>query len=151
MTQYLTKQKYEELVQEIKELKSTKRQEVADRLKAAKALGDLSENADYQEAREQQSTLERRIVDLEEVIRQAQIIEKEEGCDEVAVGCKVKLKKGSEEIEYTIVGSQEAKPLEGLISNQSPLGQILLGKKVGETVKNQTRAGEVKYKILSIE
>jgi transcription elongation factor GreA len=151
MKQYITKSKHNSLISEVESLKTEGRRRVASLLRQAKALGDLSENSDYQEAREQQTALERRIHELEEVVRNSEVIQKKSGIAQVIeVGSLVKMKKGKDEIEYTIVGSHEAKPSEGLISNESPIGQALLGKKVGETVLHKTPSGEVKYMILEI-
>lgn len=148
--QYLTKDRHELLKKELEELKSGGRLEVAARLKQAKELGDLSENADYQEAREAQSMLERKIQEMEEVIRQSVIIEKNAGGSVVKVGSTITVKKGKEVVKYTIVGSNEARPAEGLVSNASPMGKALLGKSVGETVQIETPKGAVKYEILEI-
>jgi len=152
MKQYLTKEKYSELVKQIEEFKTKGRREVAARLRQAKSLGDLSENADYQEARDQQSTLERRIHELEEVMRHSEVIAKKDGdAKTVEVGSKVRLKRGKDEMEFMIVGSHEAKPSDGLISNESPIGKALLGKKVKEKVVHETPRGKITYVILSID
>jgi transcription elongation factor GreA len=150
-TQYLTKEKYEKLRTELEELKTTKTREVAARLRQAKLLGDLSENADYQEAREQQRILDRRIQELGEVLRRSQIIEKQEGAHGlVQVGSKVHIKNEEITREYTIVGSRESKPADGLVSNESPIGRALLGKKVGEMVLFETPQGQMEYEILDV-
>ena len=148
--QYLTKDRYELLKKELEALKSSGRLEVAARLKQAKELGDLSENADYQEAREAQSTLERKIREMEEIVRQSVIIEKNAGGSVVKIGSTVNVKKGKEVIKYTIVGSNEARPAEGLISNVSPIGKAILGKSAGEIAQIETPKGAVKYEILEI-
>ena len=148
--QYLTKDRYELLKKELEALKSSGRLEVAARLKQAKELGDLSENADYQEAREAQSTLERKIREMEEIVRQSVIIEKNAGGSVVKIGSTVNVKKGKEEIKYTIVGSNEARPAEGFISNASPIGKAILGKSAGEVAQIETPKGAVKYEILEI-
>jgi transcription elongation factor GreA len=148
---YLTQDRYDELVREVDALKSTGRRSVADHLKQAKDLGDLSENADYQEAREAQTRLERRILELEDVIRKSVIIKKTEGADLVKIGSKVKLKKGEDVVSYSITGSNESHPAGGFISNESPLGKMLLGKKVGDEIRIQTPKGESAYVILRIE
>lgn len=151
MPQYLTTEKYEELKKKVQTMKNAGRAEVAARLKAAKALGDLTENADYQEAREEQSTLERQIRDLEEVLRGSKIIARSDSPSEVEVGSTVALvKDDTEHTSFTIVGSREARPHEGLISNESPIGALLLGKRVGDVVQHKTKNGVVKYAITAI-
>ncbi|MDP3725004.1 MAG: transcription elongation factor GreA [Nanoarchaeota archaeon] len=152
MTQYLTKERHEELKKQLEELKNGGREEVAARLRHAKSFGDLSENSDYQEARDAQAALERRIRELEELIRTSRIIvHGAESKDEVRVGSKVTLRKDGKEIVYTIVGSNEANPLLGLISNESPIGRALLGKTDGKTAEAQTPRGMMKYEIIRIE
>lgn len=151
MSQYLTKERYEELKKQLLDLKNRGREEVAARLRHAKSFGDLSENSDYQEARDAQAALERRIRELEELIRTSRIILGTESKDEVRVGSRVVLQKDGKEIVYTIVGSNEASPLEGLISNESPIGKALLRKKVGGVAEVHTPKGVVKYEIIKIE
>lgn len=149
---YLTQERYDELVKELETLKTEGRQEVARKLKFAKELGDLSENAEYKAVREEQAQLEARINELEELLRSASIIQKATANGVVRVGSKVQLKKNEKDkIEYTIVGSTEASPLEGLISNESPIGKALLGKQVGDVVKVSTPKGEVSYKVEKVE
>jgi transcription elongation factor GreA len=150
-TVYLTKDRYEELQKELDELKTQGRREVADRLKHAKELGDLSENSEYQEAREEQSRLEQKINQLEELLRHSSIIKKSNGIDSVRIGSKVKVQKNKEAVIYTIVGSNEADPSNGFISNESPIGRSLLGKKVGDVSTFVTPKGEVSCRILAIE
>ena len=149
---YLSQEHYDELQKELEELKTDGRVEVAKRLKQAKELGDLSENSEYQEAKFAQSKLEGRASELNEIIRNASIIKKSVGTATVRIGSEVKLEKDDkDEVKYTIVDSNEASPLKGLISNESPLGRAILGKKAGDIVKIETVAGEKSYKILSIE
>jgi len=150
---YLTAERYEELKKELEDLKTTGRQKIAAKLKQAKELGDLSENAEYQEAREEQRRLEQRINQLEEIIRNAVIIKKTDNPQTVRIGSMVKVKKinTSEINTFSIVGSNEAQPFEGKISNESPIGRSLLGHKAGEIVKIKTPNGEVEYQIISIE
>jgi len=148
---YLSPERFEELNKELNELKTKGRQEVALRLKAAKDLGDLSENSEYQEAREEQSRLEQRIFELEELLKNSTIIKKSQGSQTVRIGSKVKVKQGENIFEYKIVGSNEANPAEGLISNESPIGRGLLGKKVGDMVSITVPRGEVVYHILAID
>lgn len=148
---YLTKERLVELQEEVKNLKTEGRKATADRLKKAKDYGDLSENSEYSEAKEEQDRLERRIFELEEMLKNVSIIEKPVDKTEVTVGATIKVMKGDKEALYNIVGSNETKPEEGKISNESPLGMAFLGKKVGDTVKIGTPGGEVLYKIVSIE
>ncbi len=148
---YLTKDRYEELQKELDELKTAGRRQVADRLKHAKELGDLSENSEYQEAREEQSRLEQKINQLDELLRHSSIIKKSSGIDSVRIGSKVKVQKNKEVTMYTIVGSNEADPSNGFISNESPIGRSLLGKKVGDTTTFITPKGEISCRILGIE
>ncbi len=148
---YLTQERLEELKQELETLKTEKRLEVADRLKRAKEFGDLSENAEYAEAREEQSAVETRIFELEELLRRAVVIKKTEGSDRVEVGSKVTVRKNGDISEYTIVGSNESKPEEGKISNESPIGRALLGKRVGDSITVATPAGQAAYQVTKIE
>ena len=148
---YLSSERQQEITEELEGLRTTGRKEVAERLKAAKELGDLSENSDYHEAREEQARLETRIAELEEILRHAVIVRRSESVGTVRVGSNVKVKRNGEKLSYTIVGSSESRPAEGLISNESPVGQGLLGKKPGDVVKVRTPGGEAEYEILSIE
>ncbi len=149
---YLTAERLEELKKELVGLKTVRRLEVADRLKRAKELGDLSENAEYVEAREEQSTVESRIFELEEMIKNAIIIKHNgAGREAVEIGCRVLVEKEGKQIWFTIVGSNETKPEDGFISNESPLGKAFLGKKLGEAVTVTTPGGAVAYVIVKIE
>ncbi len=152
MTYYLTAERFEDLKKELESLKTTKRQEIAERLKRAKEFGDLSENSEYTEAREEQSEVEARIYELEEMIKHAAIIKKGGHETGVAhVGSTIKAKKGNKEVNYMIVGSDESKPEVNKISNESPLGRAFLGKKVGDVAEVETPNGKVEFKIISIE
>jgi transcription elongation factor GreA len=151
MKYYLTKERLEELKNELEYLKKDARAEIAERLKHAKEYGDLSENAEYSAAKDAQAQLESRIMELENIVRNATIIRKSEGGDVVRIGSTIAVKKGIKESKYTIVGSQEAKPEMNLISNESPLGKAFLGKKVGDEAEIQTPGGKVRYKIVKIE
>ncbi|MCL4392178.1 transcription elongation factor GreA [Patescibacteria group bacterium] len=149
---YLTKERYEELKKELDELRLGGRQSVGERLRHAKELGDLSENAEYQAVREEQGLLEKRIADLEDLLENSSLIDKAGGGETVKVGSNVDLKKnGTETVSYTLVGSNEADPAKGLISNASPLGRALLGKRVGDLVAISAPKGEMKYIILKIK
>ncbi|WP_027400179.1 transcription elongation factor GreA [Anaerovorax odorimutans] len=149
----LTKEGYEKVVEEHEELVSVRRKEVAERLKEAISYGDLSENSEYDSAKNEQAELEERINKLENMIRKARIIdEKNQRKDIVGIGLKVKVKEldSNEEMEITIVGSTEADPYEGKISNESAVGSGLLGKKIGEVAEIQVPDGIVKYEVLNI-
>lgn len=149
--QYVTKERLEEFKQELEELKGKKRLEVAQRLKQAKEYGDLSENSEYAEAREEQANVETRIVELEELVKTASIIEKSTANGTVQVGSTVTVKKGDKMSTYTIVGAYEAKPEEGRISDESPLGKAFLKHNVGESVSVSTPAGSATYEIVEVK
>jgi transcription elongation factor GreA len=149
---YLTPERLEELKAELNELKTVKRIEVSERLKRAKELGDLSENSEYFEAREEQSQVESRIFELEEMVKNASVIEKPTGGGKtVQIGATIEVSKDGQKLKFTIVGSNEAKPEAGLISNESPLGKAFLGQEAGKIVRVKTPKGEVSYKILSVK
>ena len=148
---YLTPERLEELKKELNDLKTRRRFEVAERLKRAKELGDLSENAEYVEARDEQAEVEARIIELEEIVRNAVLIKKEGEQKMVQIGSTVVVEKDGQEQKFTIVGSNEANPAAGFISNESPLGRSFLGKKPGEVANVVTPKGEVVYKIVRIE
>ena len=149
---YVTAERLEELKKELEQLRTEKRIEVAKRLKRAKELGDLSENSEYIEAREEQAQVERRIFELEKMVKNASLITKEGlGRDWVKIGSTIIVSKNGKEQRFTIVGSSEANPSNGLISNESPLGKAFLEKRVGETVKVKIPAGEATYRIDKIE
>ncbi|MDY5211071.1 transcription elongation factor GreA [Intestinibacter sp.] len=149
----LTQEGYNKLEEELEYLKTVKRKEVAERLKVAISFGDLSENAEYDEAKNEQAKLEEQILKLDEKLRKAVIIDESQiDLDIVTVGSIVKLHDFDfdEEIEYSIVGSAEADPFEGKISNESPVGKALLGARVGEVVEVQVPDGTNKFKVLDI-
>ncbi len=150
-THYLTQAKLEELKKELETLKKDKRQEITERLKTAKDYGDLSENSEYAEAREEQAVVEQRIFQLEDMLKDTSIIETGGDANKVRVGSVVKIKKDDKVFSYSIVGTNETMPEEGKISNESPLGQALIGHRAGESVSIKTPAGEFVYKIISIE
>ena len=143
----------DKLEQELEYLKSVKRKEVVERIKIARSFGDLSENSEYDSAKEEQAFVEGRITTLENMIRNAKIIAEVEMADSVTLGSSVtfvELPDGEEET-YSIVGSAEADPFEGKISNDSPIAKSLLGKKVGDQVSVQTPGGEMSVRIVSIK
>ncbi len=149
----LTKEGYDKTVAEHEELVAIRRAEVAEKLKEAIAQGDISENADYDAAKNEQAELEERIQKLENMIRKAKIIDEAElAGDQVTVGLTVRVQDTStkEEEEFTIVGSTEADPFEGKISNESLVGQALLGNKAGDEVVVEVPDGIITYKILEI-
>lgn len=149
----LTREGYDKIVAEHEELVSVRRKEVSERLKEAISYGDLSENAEYDSAKDEQAELEERIVKLENMIRTAKIIdEKDMSNDFVGVGLKVKIKDmdSGENMEFTIVGSTEADPFAGRISNESLVGQHLLGKKRGEIAEIVVPDGVLHYKVEDI-
>ena len=153
---YISKEGLEKLKKELEELRTKKRLEIASRIEESKKLGDLSENSEYQEAREAQELNERKISELEEVVRNAVIIETRH-TENVGIGSKVAVEFMSDggvnnkKIEFTIVGSTESDPNENKISNESPLGRAFLNKRVGDKVEAKTPKGILKYKILSIK
>lgn len=147
----LTAEGLEKLKKELDVLVNERRKEVIERIQEAVAHGDLSENADYAQAKEEQSFIEGRIQELEEIIKNAEIIEVSGDKSIVSVGCTVKVAvNGGQERQYTIVGSNEANPAEGRISNESVVGRKLLGTKVGDEVEVETPAGKNIYKIKEI-
>jgi len=150
--QFLTKEKFEELQEELDFLKTTRRKEIAEKLEFAKSLGDLSENAEYQEARQDQAETEDRILTVESILSSAEIIHKRKGGD-VRVGSIVVVKKkgGSGTSEYQIVGSEEADMAVGKISNMSPIGAALIGKIKGDKATYATPKGNVECTIVDIK
>ena len=149
MSEYLSAEGLEKVKKELHELKTKKRQEIAARLEHAKSLGDLSENAEYQETKEEQSLVESKIIELEDIIREAVLI-KGHRTDQVAVGSTVRVSSERGEETYMIVGSEEASPAEEKISNESPMGKAFLDHKVGETVQVRTPRGVIEYRIVEI-
>ena len=150
----LTPEGYEKLKQEIEYLSTEKRREVADRIRIAREFGDIAENAEYDDAKNEQAMLEARIAKLEERLAAARVIEKKEiAKDVVSVGAKVRLRDvdAKQTVEYHIVGSAEANPSENKLSNESPVGKAILGHKKGETVEVAAPRGKMKFKILEIK
>ncbi len=145
--QIITQEGYNKLKEEHDYLSTVKRREIADRIERAKELGDLSENAEYSEAKDAQALNEGRIMEILNILKNVTIVNKASDSDEVSMGSKVSVKLDGKEKEYTIVSFNEADPLNGLISNESPLGMAFLGKKKGDTVKVETPRGMVSYKI----
>lgn len=149
----LTYQGLKKLEDELQDLKVVRRKEVAAKIKEAREQGDLSENAEYDAAKDEQRDIEARIEDIEKILKNAEVVVEEEvDLDKISIGCNVKILdiEFDEELEYKIVGSTEANSLKGKISNESPVGKALLGKQVGDIVKVETLGGEFEYKVLSI-
>lgn len=153
MTKYVSAQRLEEIKKELEILKNVKRKEIAKRIEEAKNLGDLSENAEYMEAREEQAFNEGKIEELDGLVREAVIIKEEKGRikTSVNIGDNVEVKNQKGETQtFIIVGSNEADPMKGKISNESPLGRSFLGRVPGEEISILTPSGEIKYKIVRI-
>ncbi|WP_062306409.1 transcription elongation factor GreA [Alicyclobacillus sendaiensis] len=150
----LTPEGLRKLEEELELLKSVKRREVAERIKVAISYGDISENSEYEDAKNEQAFIEGRIMTLEKQLRNARVINEDEvDTNVVSIGSTVKVLDLDldEEMEYTIVGSAEANPAENKISNESPVGKALLGKQIGSTVEVNVPAGVIKFKILEIK
>lgn len=150
--QYLSKEKFDELSKELEMLKTEKRRDVAEKLEFAKSLGDLSENAEYQEARDDQAKVEDRILNLEAILKFAEIVSHKKS-DTVSIGSAVVVCKKGQKDEQTfyIVGSEEVDMSAGKISNKSPLGMSLLGKTKGDVTECETPNGKVEYKIVNVK
>ena len=141
----LTYEGLKKLEDELQNLKVVKRKEVAQKIKEAREQGDLSENAEYDAAKDEE---------IEKILKNAEVVVEEEvDLEKISIGCKVKILdcEFNDELEYKIVGSTEANSLKGKISNESPVGRALLGKKVGDTITVETQAGELSYKVLEIQ
>ena len=148
---YAGLKKYED---ELADLKVVKRREIAQKIKEAREQGDLSENAEYDAAKDEQRDIELRIEELEKLLKNAEVVVEDEiELDKISVGCEVKVfdVEFEEEMDFKIVGSTEANSLENRISNESPVGKALIGKRVGEIVVVETQAGDIEYKILDIK
>jgi transcription elongation factor GreA len=149
--QYLSAEGLKKLQDELKYLKTTKRKEVSFRIETAKELGDLSENAEYADAKEEQGWVEGRIRELGDILQNAAVIESGKQTGYVNVGSTIRVKVNGKEKTFQVVGSNEADPGAGKISNESPLGQAFLGKKAGDNVEITVPAGKVIYTILEIK
>ncbi len=151
---FMTSEGLKRVKERLEFLKTTKRQEVANKIAEARSYGDLSENSEYDIAREEQQSVEQEIFELENKLKNAEIIDtKKLNTNKVGIGCKVSVTnmKNNQKFEYTIVGDIDSNPLKGLISNSSPIGAGLIGKKVGDLVTIKTPAGSVQYKITKIK
>ncbi|NLW16595.1 MAG: transcription elongation factor GreA [Firmicutes bacterium] len=149
----LTAEGLKKLEEELDYLKNVRRREVADRIKTAISFGDISENSEYDDAKNEQAFLEGRIAALEKSLRHVRLIDTNEiAIDKVGVGTTVRLRDldNEDELEYTLVGSPEANPMQGRISNVSPVGKALMGRQVGDVVEIDVPAGTLRYEILEI-
>lgn len=150
----LTYEGLRQLEEELHDLKVNQRKLVAQKIKEAREQGDLSENAEYDAAKDEQRDIEARIEEIDKILKNAEVVvEDEVDVNVINIGCKVKIydMEYEEELDYKLVGSTEANSLRGKISNESPLGRELIGKKVGDVVTVETHAGTMKYKILEIQ
>jgi len=150
----LTYEGLKQLEEELQDLKVNKRKEVAEKIKEAREQGDLSENAEYDAAKDEQRDIEARIEEIDKILRNAEVVVEEDvDVNKINIGCKVRLLdvEYEDELEYKIVGSTEANSLKGKISNESPVGKALIGAKIGDIISVETQAGTVQYKVLGIE
>ncbi len=150
----LTYEGLKQLEEELQELKVNKRKQVAQKIKEAREQGDLSENAEYDAAKDEQRDIEARIEEIDKILKNAEVVVEEDvDVNRINIGCKVIIKdlEFGDELEYKIVGSTEANSLKGKISNESPVGKALIGAKKGAVIAVETQAGEIKYKILEIQ
>ena len=149
---YMSQESLDKIKAELEELKNVKRKEITERISVAKEQGDLSENFEYQEAKDEQAVIERRISDMQTIINNAVVIEQKSGVNKIAVGVSftAELPNGNVK-DFEIVGPTETDPMAGKISNESPLGNAFLGKKVGEEAKIETPSGTSVYKIVTIK
>ncbi len=148
---YAGLKKYED---ELQDLKVNRRREVAEKIKEAREQGDLSENAEYDAAKDEQRDIELRIEELEKLLKNAEVVDEDEvDLEKISIGCRVRVYDVDfdEEMEFSIVGSTEANSLQNKISNESPVGMALLGKKAGDTVDVETQAGIIQYRVLEIQ
>jgi len=151
-TKYITEEKKQVLIDELDYLKTTKRKEILEALEAARALGDLSENAEYHQAREDQGKTEDRIMQIDHMLKSAVVVKKHSSaCVEIGTTVKVRKESAKDDITYSIVGAEEADMVNNKISNKSPLGEALFGKKKGDIVSIKTPKGLVKYTLVDIQ
>lgn len=150
----ITYEGLKKLEAELEELKTVKRKDVAQKIKEARELGDLSENAEYDAAKDEQRDIEARIEEIEKILKNVEVVDEDEvDLSKVSIGCKIKLKdlEFDDEFEFKIVGSTEANSLKGKISNESPVGKAVEGRKVGDVVEVEAQDGIIKYQILEIQ
>lgn len=148
----LTKEGYEALLKELDDLKKNKRKEITEKIKQAKEFGDLSENAEYTEAKNQQAFVEGRILTIENIIKRARVIDEDGDSDKVSIGCKVKILNLTDNsiTEYHIVSPPEVNVRENKISNESPVGKAIIGATIGDIIKVKVPKGEIELKVLDI-
>ena len=149
----LTYEGLKKLEDELQDLKVVRRKEIAEKIKEAREQGDLSENAEYDAAKDEQRDIEARIEQIEKILKNAEVVLEEEiDLDKIKIGCNVRVLdlEYNEEEEYKLVGSSEASSLQNKISNESPIGRALIGARIGDVVTVEAPAGEIKYKVLSI-
>lgn len=151
MTKFVTEEGLKKIKDELENRKTAERQRIADAIKEAKEQGDLSENAEYSEAKRQQAENEARIAELEFLLKESQVVAFNKSMETVQMGSKVTVKFNGSEMEFQIVGSNEASPSEMKISNESPMGKGFMGRKKGDEVEIDTPGGKVKYKILDVK
>lgn len=149
--EYLTQEKFDEFTKELAHLKGTRRREIAESLEYAKALGDLSENAEYHEARDMQANIEDRIIHLESLLKYASIVSDNQPTTTVNIGSVVTVEKNNKTITYTIVGSEESNVSANKISIRSPFGQAIIGKKKGEKFSFAAPTGQLTYNVIEIK
>ncbi|WP_455716720.1 transcription elongation factor GreA [Anaerosporobacter sp.] len=150
----LTYEGLKQLEEELQDLKVYKRKEVAQKIKEAREQGDLSENAEYDAAKDEQRDIEARIEEIDKILKNAEVVvEDEVDLNKINIGCRVRIMdmEYDDILDYKLVGSTEANSLKGKISNESPVGQALIGKKIGDTIEVETQSGAIKYKILEIQ
>jgi len=151
MTKLVTEEGLKKIKEELENRKNEIRQKIANAIKEAKEQGDLSENAEYSEAKSQQSENEARIAELEFMLKESEVVAFNKSSDMAQMGSKIKVKFNGSEMEFQIVGSNEASPGQGKISNESPLGKAFIGKKKDETIEVDVPSGKMKYKILEVK
>jgi len=149
--QIISKEGYEKLKNELELLTTTKRREIAERIQRAKDMGDLSENAEYQEAKDAQAFNEGRVMEINALMKNLTVVEADSGGNEISMGSKIRVKVNGAEKEFTIVSFNEVDPIVGKISNESPLGRAFVGKKKGDITRVATPKGESEYEVLKIE
>jgi transcription elongation factor GreA len=150
----ITYEGLKKLEDELQDLKVNRRKEVAEKIKEARELGDLSENAEYDAAKDEQRDIEARIEEIEKILKSVEVVDEDEvDISKVSIGCKIILKdlEYDDELEFKIVGSTEANSLKGKISDESPVGKAISGKKVGDVVEVETQEGMIKYQIMQIQ
>jgi len=150
MTKFITQEGLKKIQEELEQRKNEVRQKIAASIKEAKEQGDLSENAEYSEAKSQQAENEARIAELEFMLKESEVVSFNKSSETVQMGSKIKVKFNGKEMDFQIVGSNEARPSEGKISNESPMGKGFLGKKKGEEFEIEVPSGKMKYKILEV-